>query len=344
MISFGNPPALKYDEQTKILSVKISEPKDEDPVVNNILDQLTHVTKANVCLSGGVDSQFALRVAKQLNIPVTAYTYLTTWDNSPINSDDVVTAELVAKKENVPLVKVEIDLKEFFESKKHLEYSRRFGTKSPQIAVHLYFIEKTFKDVPGTVFLGGEVPLMVKNSDPSEGPLDVGGISAGFFITSTRAYRTLCKELNIDLVRDLPLYTPQIIYKTLKASIDLVEEQQVHLELTDEFFHNPYAHKFKFLLYEKILPGGINPLVKNTGFEKLKKYLASQSGVYNQFDINYRLPIEHQQQKTKRNAQDDISGSVKYIAGTLPQQLTNEYREKITKYNSKCIYEYFFDF
>ena len=37
------------------------------------------------------------------------------------------------------------------------------------------------------------------------------------------------------------------------------------------------------------MPGGINPLMKGTGFERLKKYLASQTGIYNTFDLNSNL-------------------------------------------------------
>ena len=352
MISFGNPPAIKYDTKHRMFSAKITKPNDDRPVLDNILEQLKHVTHANVCLSGGIDSQFALRVAKKLGVPVTAYTYLATWDGSPINSDDVVTAEIIAEKENVPLERIHIDLQNFFSSNLHMQYANEYQITSPQIAVHLYFLEQVFKDKAGTVFLGGEIPMMVKNSSASEGPMDIAGISSGFFMTSTVGYRLLAQKYNLDLVKDLLLYTPDIIYKTLDLSIDLVKEQQIHCELKPDYFVNMYAHKLKHAIYEKILPGGVNPLVKNTGFEKLKRYLASTTGIYNEFDRRYREPLKAEHQRRQRDSQaaaetgdsSGVEGSVRYIAGKLPQELTDKYRDYINKYNSKCIYEYYFDF
>ena len=357
MISFGSPPAIKYDTTTGILTVKVSKPSDSKTVLERIIQQLQHVKEANVCLSGGIDSQFALRVATQLNVPVTAYTYLAMWEGSPINADDVITAELVAKKYNVPLQRVELDLHKFFTSGEHLEYSKKYNIKSPQIAAHLYFLKNTFANTNGTVFMGGEVPLMVKNSDASEGPLDIAGINGSFLASNTSGYRKICNEFNIDLVKDLPLYTPEIIYQTLEVSIDVVKKYQIHCEKTSEQFVHMYAHKLKSAVYEEILPGGVNTLMKGTGFEKLKKYLASKTGVYNQFDLMYRTPIEEQYNKTQEKllgtveksnklliGNDSMKGTVKFSAGKLPQELTEKYREAIAKYNSKCVYEYFFDF
>ena len=61
--------------------------------------------------------------------------------------------------------------------------------------------------------------MMIKNSPDDHGPLDIAGLNSGFFMSHSVSYRNLCNELNIDMVRDLPHYTPEIIYKTLKTSI-----------------------------------------------------------------------------------------------------------------------------
>lgn len=352
MITFGSPPAFKFDAETKTLIIKVAKPDNDRPVIDDIVSQLKHVKHANVCLSGGVDSQFALRVAQQLNVPITLYTYVTLWNDTPINSDDVLQAEIIAEKNSLPLEKVYIDLHDFFNTGKHLEYANKYKTSSPQIAVHLYFIEKTFKDKEGTLFLGGEVPIMSMNSAQNEGPEDIAGLSAGFFIGNTVSYRLLCDKLNIDLVKDIPLYTPEIIYKVLKHSISVVKEKQIHAERREELTGiNMYAQKLKYEIYESILPGGINPLVKRTGFEKLKKYYATSTGIYNQFDLLYRTPIEAQAQQRAKNLETEVGdvnigaiGSVKYKAGNVPHELTAEFRDAINKYNSKSILEYYYDF
>ena len=107
-----------------------------------------------------------------------------------------------------------------------------------------------------------------------------------------------------------------------------------------------FPHKLKHEIYEDIIPGGLNPLTKNTGFEKIKKHLASQTGIYNQFDLLYRKPLEHIFSTNQKQSVDDgmVTGSVKYIAKKLPQELTKEYRQAIDENDSQCVYEYYFDF
>jgi len=345
MITFGNPPAFKYDSDANMLSIKIAKADCSVPVLEDIVAQLQHVKQANVALSGGLDSQFALRVAKHLNVPTKAYTYLALWEGAPVNSDDVQLAIQVANKENVEIEIVELDLKEFLDTNKHLEYGKKYKTRSPQIAFHLYFIEQTFKNKTGTLFLGGEVPMMIKNSPDDHGPLDIAGLHSGFFMGHSVSYRNLCKELNIDLVKDLPLYTPEIIYKTLKTSIDIVREKKIHSEFeTDLLSVVLYSSKIKYEIYESIVPGGIDPLVKNTGFERIKKYLSITTGIYNQFDILYRRPLEQQVDRIVNKRGLGVLGGVKYIAKNLPQELTEEYRQAIEEHNSQRIYEYQFDF
>ena len=121
MITFGNPPAFKYDSDANMLSIKIAKADCSVPVLEDIVAQLQHVKQANVALSGGLDSQFALRVAKHLNVPTKAYTYLALWEGAPVNSDDVQLAIQVANKENVEIEIVELDLKEFLDTNKHIE-------------------------------------------------------------------------------------------------------------------------------------------------------------------------------------------------------------------------------
>ena len=103
MIEFGNPPALQYYEEEKFLSITIRKPNQECDLLDLIKEQLSHIKKAHICLSGGVDSQFALRVLQEMNVPITAHTYLTTWKGSPINTDDVITAQMLTDKENIEL-------------------------------------------------------------------------------------------------------------------------------------------------------------------------------------------------------------------------------------------------
>lgn len=349
MIEFGNPPALQYYEEEKFLSITIRKPNQECDLLDLIKEQLSHIKKAHICLSGGVDSQFALRVLQEMNVPITAHTYLTTWKGSPINTDDVITAQMLTDKENIELKITEIELYDFFKSNKHMEYGKKYKIASPQVAVHLYYLDTAFKDINGTVVLGGDVPMMIKDSPPDEGPLDIAGLSSSFIMKITQAYHAIAKDNNVSIVKDLLYLTPQILYKSLELSIDIVNKYQMHCEVGDT---NGYPHKLKHAIYEEILPGGINPLMKSTGFERLKKYLASQSGIYNTFDLKYRAPMEEQYRDFQRSVRQTtlvgdspgVDGSVRFKAGKIPQELTQRYRTAIEKNNSKNIYEYYFDF
>ena len=154
MIQFGNPAALKYYSDEKVVEIKISKPTTNKSTLDIICDQLVDVKKANVCLSGGLDSQFMLRLAHRLGISTTAYTYLGLWNGSPINTDDYVYAQLSAKKLNIPLETIEIELLDFFNNQQHLNYGKKYGLTSPQIAVHLHFLT-LLKDIPDHMFVGG---------------------------------------------------------------------------------------------------------------------------------------------------------------------------------------------
>ena len=349
MIEFGNPPALQYYEEEKFLSITIKKPEMDCTLLDLIKEQLSHIEKAHICLSGGGDSQFALRVLQQLGVPITAHTYLTTWEGAPINSDDVMTARMLTDKENIELHVTQIELYDFFNDKKHLEYGKKYATASPQIAVHLHYLDTAFKDIDGTVVLGGDVPMLIKDSPHGEGPADIAGLSGSFIMKNTQAYHAIARDNNFDIIKDLLYCTPQIIYKALELSIDIVEKYQMHCEVGDT---NGYAHKLKHAIYEEILPGGINPLMKSTGFERLKKYLASQSGIYNTFDLKYRTPMELAYRDMQRDTRVDAEvgdsagtdGTVRFKAGKLPQELSERYRAAIEDNNSKNIYEYYFDF
>ena len=204
MIQFGNPPALQYYEEEKFLSITIKKPETERTLLELIKEQLSHIKHAHVCLSGGVDSQFAIRVLQEMNVSITAHTYLTTWKGSPLNTDDVVTARMLTDKQNIKLNVTEIDLHDFFSNNIHMEYGKKYGTPSPQIAVHLYYLETTFKDIGGTVVLGGDIPMMVKDSDVAEGPLDIAGLNSSFIMKNTQAYYAVARDSNFNIVKDMP--------------------------------------------------------------------------------------------------------------------------------------------
>ena len=75
--------------------------------------------------------------------------------------------------------------------------------------------------------------MLIKDSPPGEGPLDIAGLSSSFIMKNTQAYHAIAKDNNFPIVKDLLYYTPQIIYKALELSIDIVEKYQMHCEVGD---------------------------------------------------------------------------------------------------------------
>jgi hypothetical protein len=343
MITFGSTPAVTYLPDLRSLEIKISKEPPDQPLLTLLQEQLSHVTLANVCLSGGVDSQFILRLAKTLGVPVTAYTYLSTWGGSPINTDDLVYAQRSALAAGVQLHTVEIDLKEFFESNLHIHYGKRFITPSPQIAVHLHFLY-LLKDIPGTFLMGGELPLFCKGSPIQEGPCDVAGINPSFMVRCVFAYRRAAQEFDIDLVRDIFLYSPDIIHSSLNESINIVRNHQMHLEVPDEPNLKTYPNRVKHVLFNELIPGGIDPLLKATGFEKLKKYMAAESGIYNKFDLEYRRPMVDLYERHMQNPNSKTEATVRFSSAHTVERLAAEFRDAIVRHNSKCVAQYFLDF
>jgi hypothetical protein len=343
MITFGNPAAVKFYPAEKFMEIRAAKPVDQKPLLVRLQEQVQHVSQATVCLSGGIDSQFMLRFACSLGTPVRAVTYMGTWDGSVINSDDVMHAQISAQQHSVPLDIIPIDLKWFFSSGLHIDYCKKYRLPSPQIAVHLHFL-KLIKHYPGTFFLGGEIPLLCKNSDIQEGPYDVTGFNPSFLIRCAFSYLEVAKDLNIDLVKDIFMYTPEIIYQVLDENIQIVKTNQIHLEVpvnhTQMIYHNPV----KFRLYERIIPGGIDTLLKANGFEKLKKYLACQSGIYNKFDLDYRQPMVDLYERNMKNVFDKTEGTVKISPAPLFKELSMRYRDSIEQSQSISCSQYYMDF
>lgn len=71
-----------------------------------------------------------------------------------------------------------------------------------------------------------------------------------------------------------------------------VEDADNSFDAPMQFSNRINAMHYKAEFYKSF---GVNidvPILKNTGFENIKKHMAITTGVYNDFDIKYRLPIE----------------------------------------------------
>lgn len=343
MITIGNPASIIYnlDSNFGFVKVNIRPPKINTTVNDLLIPHISNIKKANVCLSGGIDSQFMLRLCEHFNIPHQVTTYLLMWDQSPINTDDYLHAELICKNKNIPLNTVEIDLKKFFDQNLHYTYGKKYYTASPQIALHLYFLD-LIKASDTTLMLGGETPYMNKNSPSNTGPGDIHGLDIHFMMSGTFSYRRFAAHNGLHLIKDILLYSPELIYQTLKINIDIVKTHQMHLE-TFPGTHLLDPLPVKYQIYDHILPGGVYPLFKLTGFERIKKHFAVTTGVFDQFNKLYREPLK-QQLRAQLAYTSDKYGTTKYVTNGCDKILTAEFRQAIEAHNSKPANLYTFDF
>lgn len=335
MINFGTPTVLSFNTSHNTLDVFINKPEHTTTVLESLAPLLKDVKKAHILLSGGVDSQFWVRVCNYFNIPARATTYLSFWDGSPINTDDYVCAELTAKKYNIEWDVVNINLNELLGQPQLLELAKKYKTASQQLAVHMYFMEQVV-NTNETVFMGGECVYMALNN--------IGNIYANYAgrLEDLNTYKLFFEQHNLQYFKDTFLLTPELHYLFYKESIKVTEQHQVHLDFSSKQAHLlPDTHTVKQHIWESIIPGSIPTLVKSTGFEKLKKYMAVTSGIYNEFDIKYR---HYLQQVLAKSSIDHTKTIVKTHNPLVMQELSNSFLDTIESNNSKPIEAYRFDF
>ena len=340
MIEIGKPAYIKCDEDSHYVEVRMQKPQDDLSILERINQHILEadIKKANVCLSGGCDSQFWLRVLQQLNIPMKATTYLSMWNGAPINTDDYTTAKLCVDKFNIDWNVVEIDLKELLESTTPREYVKQYGIKSQQIALHFKFFEM-IKNKDETIFTGGEIPEMT---------LTDSGLGATLYHMTSTSFRDVTlpylkffKQNNIQAFKD-PFSLDNILpYQLAKQYIEIVKETKTHFTVYKDMTATPDRLKNKIALYESIVPGTVNPLLKLTGFERIKKYLATETGVYNQFDKTYREPLEIYREQLYGNMNDWI---IKEKNPHIIKELSEEFLQVVKDVDSKEKQTYLFDF
>ena len=105
------------------------------------------------------------------------------------------------------------------------------------------------------------------------------------------------------MFKELFYLDPQSLYLGYEKNLQLATDRKIYLYNTLQkasYDYNSYlqaANKVNSMLYktEFYRSFGIDirlPILKNTGFEDLKKHMALYSGIYNEFDLKYRYPLE----------------------------------------------------
>lgn len=181
-----------------------------------------------VLYSGGVDSELVLYSCLQHGLPVSAITAVLLFDGAIINTHDVYYSEKFCRQNKIKQYFFNIDVKEFFNSERYLQYLVPYNILQPQVAINFYLIEQC-RSFP---VIGGDWPwikIMDKNSLLSPPKLDYN------------SYERFFLDKNISGVGNMLSYSYELAYQLSK--------RQLHSKYNDA----KNIHLLKHDIYGKLL-------------------------------------------------------------------------------------------
>lgn len=357
-VQLGEQPGLEIDTSPGHY-VKLYATKTSKSILGGTAELLKDLDKINISLSGGIDSQFSLLVAKELKKDITAYTYRTFWDNTICNAEDVYMAEYMSDKNNIKLNVIDINLKTFFDTNQHFKYGKEYGNTSPQLSVHLYWLDLLQSEYKiKNILMGGDPPLFKYTLlDKKENKFRNND---SFYQDILAPYYLFCKSKNILCLRDMYYHSPELVYAGFKNNIEVVNKHKIYIDndirrvkssnsiskagspfLTDDYI-------FKYQWYNNIIEGLVPQKAGTTGFESLKRILASESGEYNKFDTLYRYPMWDQgidtvRMRIKTNKRKRVLGRNIIMPKTI-HDLYFQYAKMVKDTGAKPVNRFNFDF
>jgi hypothetical protein len=357
-IQLGDNPGLEIDISPAYY-VKFHAIKTEQSVLSCTQELLKDLDKVNLSLSGGIDSQFSLLVAKELKKDITAYTYRAMWDNTIVNAEDVYMAQHMSDINDVKLNILDINLRKFFDNNMHFQYGKEYGNTSPQLSVHLHWIDLLHSKYKiKNILMGGDPPLFKYSSVNTNN--NKVRMNDSFYQDILTPYYLFCKSKNILCLRDMYYHNPKIVYAGFKNNIDVVAKKKIYIENdirrvksfdgTTHRSASPFLtdnYVFKYEWYSNIIEGLIPQQSGITGFETLKKILASESGAYNRFDQLYRYPMWDQGVNTVRMMIKTSKIRNKSRNIIVPSEIINlfkKFQTQVKKSEAKPVNRYRFDF
>lgn len=323
----GDPPTIKIDMENFSSEIVMKTTKQSlHQLWNKQFQRHSHVT---VFLSGGIDSQFSALIAKENCEQIRAQIFKLKWNNSTVNAEDVMTAMEFSTLNQIPYDIMEVDLKDFLENKLE-DFAREYMTTSPQIAVQLWCIsEFARQDTQDTTYLmGGESPIICTKGNKLLLPgnsSDTGDI--GIFKLRL-PFEIFAHEHNVQIIRDPFYMSPEILYAGYVHNCNVVQKHRAVLNLDDPL--RAEITEYKKLYYNELVQGLAPPLLKRTGFESLRYYLAAQTGIYNEFDKRYRVPLQNMiQERLGRGSAVNIgvpnySGDIEMLKAYLSENIDLE--------------------
>lgn len=329
-----------FDSDFDIAQINLEQRTSDDHALDIIYNHVKDIEHAHISLSGGVDSQFWVRVCEHFNIPYSATTYLTTWQGAPINTDDYVCAEMTAKKYNSDWRVIEIDIEKFLKSDDLVRIAKKYKTDSQQICLHLYYLEQIV-NTTSTFLLGGDAMYL----EEIDGKPDLSMIQEDVIRTGMPYYNFFDSN-NVKFIKDVAYLDQKMPSIMLDYNLQYINEHKKHLSIESSATITGGIERLsvKSYIWESILPGSINTLIKVGGFERLKKYMAMQSGIYNQFDISFRDPLKNLMQTDPKLLRRNKRMRLIYRNRDVIDNYKAKFAKAIKDNDSQPIRQFLFDF
>lgn len=305
------------DYANKTIKAVLDDSVAEETLLAVWSKKFASFSNVNMCLSGGIDSQFVLSMLSKLEKNITVYIFSFVWEDCVFNSPDVLHAIRYCDRFGYTYKNIEIDYKAFLEGIGFIEYCRQYNAESPQIALQLRMLD--YIDNSDPVFLGGDIPLL--DYDFSAKCSNIQGIGYQPFMTyAFLNYAKQNKRLIIKEMLRMCSTTHAISYK------EFLNTTKKHKLVFPSTVSGPGSTQpLRELFYRDLGGQLIPPLLKNTGFEILKMHLAKKSGIYNQYDLNYRYPL--QQLLSKEAWYLQTKKQFKFVSSPYLEEIKSEFEE-----------------
>lgn len=125
---------------TELLDVPTTDRTVNQVFYDNLANRQTKVV--DVLYSGGLDSECVLSSCLINKIPVRAVTMRLLVNNCPINTHDLYYSEKFCREHDVDQVLVDLDVVQFFESGRYLDYLVDYRIDEPHVATHFWLLEQ----------------------------------------------------------------------------------------------------------------------------------------------------------------------------------------------------------
>ena len=268
----------------RIIESLVSTDTVHDTLLSLWAEKFKNFTAVNMCLSGGIDSQFVLSVLSKLKKDITVYIFSFVWEDCIFNAPDVLHAIRYCDRYGHHYKNIEINYKEMLDGSEFLNYCRKYKAKSPQISLQLKMLD--YIDNNNPTFLGGDTPML--DYDFATQKASIQGISYQPFMTY--AFLNYAEQNNRIIIKEMFRMDPECHAIAYKEFLNTIKKHKIVLSSSGTGAGQ--TQPLRLLFYRDLGAEILPPLLKNTGFEILKMHLAKQTGVYNQYDVTYRFPLE----------------------------------------------------